>query len=1183
MPLILADRVRDTTTTTGTGTVTLSGTAPTGYQNFSVIGNANTTYYTINAGSQWEVGIGTYSSTGPTLARTTVLESSNANALVNFSAGTKDVFVTYPSDRAVTTDGTETLTNKTINGSNNTITNVSLTSAVTGTLPVANGGTGVTASSGANSVVLRNANQNFTVNNIDFGFTSIATAAGTTTLTVASTNTIFFTGSTTQTVVMPVTSTLVLGSAYFIRNNSTGNITVNSSGGNLIGTILPGTTFHLTCIDTTVTTAAGWDFGFTDFATATGSGNVVLSASPTFTGTVGASGISASGTITTSSNLATTSSATVALTSSGTIAIGGTSSANAITVGQSTGSQTLNLATGATSSGNTKTLNIGTAGLSGSTTNITIGSAVSGATSTTTLNGTVSIASVIAAPLGAVGTPSYTFTGDTNTGMWSPGADTIAFSEGGVEAMRINSSGNVGIGTTAPAQRLHVRQDQDGTTAALIQNRNGTGSPASALQFISGAFDLSDNRYSMISSAGGSNNTLQFWTAEGAAPTQKMVITSGGNVGIGETSPGARLHVSGGTVGTTAGNLLNVTIDQGIAGSNAVGVRTNLVRVSSGTDWTTTAMRLQGRVDATNFGYIDFVSGGAQGLAFGSDASERMRIDSSGNVGIGTTAPLGRLQVVGSAYFGAGPSDATNATVAAYSDGTGISIEAFQGNSSVTKRNMWLAAYGGNVGIGTNAPGVRLDVAGGDIRIGNNRAMSFINTAGTATARYTLQNDDNFVVYNAAGTPIQSFSQSANAFAVYGGNANNRMIVDSGSNITYWNVNGSERMRIDSSGNVMVGTTSATGLFSVNGVSYGAMIATDRFGILGNNLYYGTSNFRYISNGHAYGWSQGNTDGADLRLLYAGNNTSGGGAVASVTERLYITAAGNVGVGTSSPSVKLDVNGSASFGATITTGTGVSTGDAHLELGGNRTGSGPAYIDFHAAASTDFEARVIRYGGANSSLEINNTGTGGMLLNNSGAAAMVFQTTATERMRIASGGSVGIGTTAPTTIFHVEQNNASNIGMRTRQLSTTQFAGAGLLCNGPVSSSTQGGTAFYHYNRNTGGTNGALAMAQFDENGSFQRSLAEYYYNEQAWIFYTNGSERLRIDSSGRVGIGTSSPDATAILDVSSTTAGFLPPRMSTAQRDAIGGGAPQEGLILYNVTTDKLQVFSAGAWVNLH
>ena len=103
MALVLADRVKDSTTTTGTGTVTLSGTAPTGYQNFSVIGNGNTTYYTIagQTSSEWEVGIGTYSSTGPTLSRDTVLASSNSGNLVVFSAGTKDVFVTYPAERTI--------------------------------------------------------------------------------------------------------------------------------------------------------------------------------------------------------------------------------------------------------------------------------------------------------------------------------------------------------------------------------------------------------------------------------------------------------------------------------------------------------------------------------------------------------------------------------------------------------------------------------------------------------------------------------------------------------------------------------------------------------------------------------------------------------------------------------------------------------------------------------------------------------------------------------------------------------------------------------------------------------------------------------------------------------------------------------------------------------------------------
>jgi hypothetical protein len=99
MAFVLADRVKETTTTTGTGTVTLLG-ATTGFQSFSAIGNTNTTYYTITAqtGTEWEVGIGTYSSSGTTLARTTVISSSNAGSLVNFSAGTKDVFVTYPAE-----------------------------------------------------------------------------------------------------------------------------------------------------------------------------------------------------------------------------------------------------------------------------------------------------------------------------------------------------------------------------------------------------------------------------------------------------------------------------------------------------------------------------------------------------------------------------------------------------------------------------------------------------------------------------------------------------------------------------------------------------------------------------------------------------------------------------------------------------------------------------------------------------------------------------------------------------------------------------------------------------------------------------------------------------------------------------------------------------------------------------
>jgi hypothetical protein len=102
MALIVKDRVQEISTTVGTGTLTLSG-AVLGFQSFAAIGNGNTTYYAISdpVAGDWEVGIGTYTSSGTTLSRDTVLSSSNSGSLVPFASGTKNVFCTYPSERAV--------------------------------------------------------------------------------------------------------------------------------------------------------------------------------------------------------------------------------------------------------------------------------------------------------------------------------------------------------------------------------------------------------------------------------------------------------------------------------------------------------------------------------------------------------------------------------------------------------------------------------------------------------------------------------------------------------------------------------------------------------------------------------------------------------------------------------------------------------------------------------------------------------------------------------------------------------------------------------------------------------------------------------------------------------------------------------------------------------------------------
>jgi len=119
------------------------------------------------------------------------------------------------------------------------------------------------------------------IDNPKLGYTTTATAAGTTTLTVTSNHQQFFTGTTTQTIVLPVTSTLVLGMGYSIENNSTGVLTVQSSGLNSITTIPAGVTTLFTCILTSGTTAASWDYDQIGFATITGTGANVLGTAPT--------------------------------------------------------------------------------------------------------------------------------------------------------------------------------------------------------------------------------------------------------------------------------------------------------------------------------------------------------------------------------------------------------------------------------------------------------------------------------------------------------------------------------------------------------------------------------------------------------------------------------------------------------------------------------------------------------------------------------------------------------------------------------------------------------------------------------------------------------------------------------------------------------------------------------------
>ena len=199
------------------------------------------------------------------------ISGSVSTGVTSFTAGSTGFTPSTATSGAVTLSGTLATanggTNLTSFTSGGAVYATSTSALTTGTLPLASGGTAATSAPAAMASLM--------------GFTSTATAAGTTTLTNTSSYYQQFTGTNIQTVTLPVTSTLVTGWTFHIVNNSTGNVTVNSSGANLVITVLPGTTAMCTCVGTTLTTAADWESGLTDFSTATGTGSVVLATSPT--------------------------------------------------------------------------------------------------------------------------------------------------------------------------------------------------------------------------------------------------------------------------------------------------------------------------------------------------------------------------------------------------------------------------------------------------------------------------------------------------------------------------------------------------------------------------------------------------------------------------------------------------------------------------------------------------------------------------------------------------------------------------------------------------------------------------------------------------------------------------------------------------------------------------------------
>jgi hypothetical protein len=382
----------------------------------------------------------------------------------------------------------------------------------------------------------------------------------------------------------------------------------------------------------------------------------------------------------------------------------------------------------------------------------------------------------------------------------------------------------------------------------------------------------------------------------------------------------------------------------------------------------------------------------------------------------------------------------------------------------------------GNVGFGTTAP-----VAKVDITDQNNAGFRFAeyndiegavlrvsSARGTIAAPTALLTDS--VIFGLRAFGYSSAGSFGSAVVQINGRAaENFTATAQGTYLTFvtttiGSATSAERMRITDAGNVGIGTTAPGYPLTVQAsASAGAVRLVGR---ASDSI----STLEFINS--AQSGTQGFIQSIGSNLLFA----------TGVTERMRIDSSGNVGIGTSSPAVKLDVNGSVNFGQTLISGGGVSTGDCAFELGGNRSGSGNSYIDFHSTSGTDFESRIIRYGGTNGGMDIINSGTGGMVLSVSGAAPMAFQTSGTERARITSAGFVGIGTSSPQVGLHISFADQSTNRIR---LQNTGSGGGNFDIIGGLAGASNAGLSFFDV---------------------------------------TNSATRMYIDSAGLVGIGTTSP-----------------------------------------------------------
>jgi hypothetical protein len=923
MTLVLKDRVKEQTTTTGTGTVTLGG-AVSGFESFSAVGNGNTTYYAIvhQTADEWEVGLGTYTAAGTLLSRDTILESTNSDAAVNFSAGTKDVFVTYPSDKAIYADGSG---------------NVGIgTSSPASELTVSDGTASGLTPFGGTELFLDSSGDNY----LQFGSGTSSSPA------------IYFGDSADGDVGGIIYAHA--SNAMSFRTNGSERLRITDTGLVGIGTAAPGGNLH-------VQGAAGNQVRLylTD-GDATGTANSLL--------------ISKSGT------------------------------ASFISDRQASSQLWFGTA-------DTERMRIDSSG------NLLVG----------TTSATTDLAYSPKLKLSGNGPGLYFEETDTSQDYSITalgGKFYIRDATAVVPRLTIDSSGNVGIGTLAPSQKLTV----EGTDARIYLT--GANTDINMTGTADGQLSLDGNGFGFgiaLNSSGANlyTNSASRALILGTDETERMRITGTGNVGIGTSSPGTPLHVEG---AAAANNLAIRVINTDTSGYSTIQL--------GGTD----AGIYRNGSAQTGYGgasSLNLITVGAHPIAFSTGNTPRVIIDSSGNVGIGNAAPSYLLdlykaastvvRVRNSAATGGTPSTTHGEFVIESTDGN-MGMQ-FLGSTTADQRILFsdTAAASGQIvynhtsnymALFTNTAERMRITSAGNVGIGTSSPANPLHVVGEGTFTRGLELGINGVDATSYITQYRSTVETII------GPLTTRMLFGTVSNHDIAiQTNNAECMRITSAGNVGIGTTSAPSA-KLNIQNPLAAGASTNYALRINDS---TTNTAGGTN--LIGWSHNSNDLTDINVRAAlGVTIDGGGAgnlvfrtggYSSQAERVRIDSSGNVGIGTAAPENPMTIQDIA--GSTFNRDFSIRNGDAtnyhRLTLGynaGSLASGVPANAQFLLAE---------KGGGYGTS--------GGLVLGNSDNAPVIFTTNATERMRIDSSGNVGVGTSSPAKQFEITKASRALIGTLT--------------------------------------------------------------------------------------------------------------------------------------------------------